>query len=139
MVANITQFETGEENQSPVTADPKRIVAAPAAERLAAEMDVDLAVVEGTGKDGRILKRDVEKVIKARREANKTAAPETEEPGKAPEADLISPVPDSTGVLPEDNKSFGFKLVGNFNGNRYELVGLHTDAFGCVELIFDKA
>lgn len=38
----------------------------PAAEKLAEEEGIDLAALEGTGKDGRILKSDVQDAIKAR-------------------------------------------------------------------------
>ncbi|MDP2529717.1 MAG: 50S ribosomal protein L21 [Candidatus Palauibacterales bacterium] len=40
----------------------------PAAAELAAENGIDVSAIEGTGKDGRVLKSDVEKAIKARDE-----------------------------------------------------------------------
>jgi large subunit ribosomal protein L21 len=40
----------------------------PAAAELAAEHGIDVSAIEGTGKDGRVLKSDVEKAIKARDE-----------------------------------------------------------------------
>lgn len=46
-----------------VTAEPD---ATPAAAELAAQVGIDLTTLEGTGKEGRILKSDVEAAIKAR-------------------------------------------------------------------------
>jgi pyruvate dehydrogenase E2 component (dihydrolipoamide acetyltransferase) len=72
---NESQFDFRDERASPatpsvvpVTADPApagppptgRILVAPVARRLAAELGVDLATVTGTGPGGRIVRRDVE-------------------------------------------------------------------------------
>lgn len=54
----------------------------PAAKKLADEQGVDLANVQGTGKDGRILKEDVQNALK-----NQSAAPKT-----APQATTPAPV-----------------------------------------------
>lgn len=54
----------------------------PAAKKLADEQGVDLANVQGTGKDGRILKEDVQNALK-----NQSAAPKT-----APQATAPAPV-----------------------------------------------
>jgi len=48
--------------------EPESIDATGAAEELAAEHGVDLASIEGTGKDGRILKGDVQSVIDERQQ-----------------------------------------------------------------------
>jgi len=49
-------------------------ILAPAARKLVAENDLDVAKIEGTGKGGRILKEDVQKAIKSG-SAKKSAAP----------------------------------------------------------------
>ena len=54
----------------------------PAAKKLADEQGIDLANVQGTGKDGRILKEDVQNALK-----NQSAAPKT-----APQATAPAPV-----------------------------------------------
>ena len=54
----------------------------PAAKKLADEQGIDLANVQGTGKDGRILKEDVQNALK-----NQSAAPKT-----APQATTPAPV-----------------------------------------------
>jgi len=58
-------------------AEGRRIKASPLARRIAQEHDVDLAVVEGSGPEGRIVRRDVEARIEEREAAPETAAPET--------------------------------------------------------------
>jgi pyruvate dehydrogenase E2 component (dihydrolipoamide acetyltransferase) len=63
----------------------RRIKASPLARRIAQEHDVDLAVVEGSGPEGRIVRRDVEARIEAREEA-----PETPEPAPQPQPEVPS-------------------------------------------------
>ena len=53
----------------------KRIAASPVARKLAAELNVDLATVNGTGPRGRITKEDVEQAAKAAPPAETTASP----------------------------------------------------------------
>jgi pyruvate dehydrogenase E2 component (dihydrolipoamide acetyltransferase) len=62
-------------------AEGRRIKASPLARRIAQEHEVDLAVVDGSGPEGRIVRRDVE----ARIEERETGAPETEAPEPAPQ------------------------------------------------------
>ena len=59
-----------------------RVRASPVARRLAAEMGVDLSQVQGTGPDGRILRRDIE----AAKAAQAAKAPPSREPAAAPGA-----------------------------------------------------
>lgn len=65
------------------------VIAAPAARKLAAEKGIDLALVKGTGKDGRITKEDVA--------AYKPAAAAAPAPAAAPKA--AAPAPASTGAV----------------------------------------
>ena len=61
------------------------LVANPAAKKLAEENNIDLASVKGTGKDGRILKEDVQNAMAA----PKAAAPVAAAPAKAASPALI--------------------------------------------------
>ena len=67
----------------------------PAVRKLVAEHDLDPAAIEGTGKDGRLLKADVEAHLAAQAAAEEsTAAPEPEpapEPAPAPQASAPKP------------------------------------------------
>lgn len=67
------------------------VVAAPAARKLAAEKGIDLALVKGTGKDGRITKEDVA--------GYKPAAAAAPAPAAAPKAAAPAPAPASTGAV----------------------------------------
>jgi pyruvate dehydrogenase E2 component (dihydrolipoamide acetyltransferase) len=51
--------------ERPPPAEAGRVHASPAARRLAEELGVDLSRVQGTGPDGRILRRDIEEAAKA--------------------------------------------------------------------------
>jgi len=53
----------------------KRIKASPLAKKLAEENQLDLALIQGSGDQGRIIKRDIEAYL-----ANKTAQPQTQPP-----------------------------------------------------------
>jgi len=64
-------------------AEGRRIKASPLARRIAQEHEVDLAAVEGSGPEGRIVRRDVEARIEEREQAPEPAAspqPSVEEP-----------------------------------------------------------
>ena len=64
-------------------AEGRRIKASPLARRIAQEHEVDLAAVEGSGPEGRIVRRDVEARIEEREQAPEPAAspqPSAEEP-----------------------------------------------------------
>ncbi len=82
----IARFEAGAQGaaapaaapveSAPVAAAPAAAVAAnPAAKKLADENKLDLAQVTGTGKDGRILKEDVQNALKGGTTAPASAAP----------------------------------------------------------------
>tara|TARA_R110000868_G_scaffold10313_1_gene50552 strand:- start:22562 stop:24049 length:1488 start_codon:yes stop_codon:yes gene_type:complete len=69
-------------------ADGNRIFASPLARRMAAQSGVDMSTVQGSGPDGRIVKRDVEAAIAqgvpaAAEETGKTAAPAAAGPAAA--------------------------------------------------------
>jgi pyruvate dehydrogenase E2 component (dihydrolipoamide acetyltransferase) len=66
-------------------AEGRRIKASPLARRIAQEHGVDLAVVEGSGPEGRIVRRDVEARIEERGEG-----PETREPAPQPQPEVPS-------------------------------------------------
>ena len=67
--------------------DGERIFSSPLARRLADEHEIDIATVEGSGPQGRVIKRDIEARIEERE-----AAPEpTPEPAPAPAADTFAP------------------------------------------------
>ncbi|NVD43816.1 pyruvate dehydrogenase complex dihydrolipoamide acetyltransferase [Qipengyuania atrilutea] len=59
-------------------ADGERIIASPLARRIAEQKGVDLAAVEGSGPNGRIVKADVEGAEPGKASATKTATPEAE-------------------------------------------------------------
>lgn len=65
-----------EEGPEEIDEAPEEVDATSAAEELAAEHGVDLAGVEGTGKDGRVLKSDVQAAVD---EAEETAPAEEED------------------------------------------------------------
>jgi len=80
---------------------PKRAVLSPVVRKLAAENNVDLSLVTGTGDGGRITRKDVSRFIEAQR-AGATAPPPpipraevTFEPAPAPEA-TPAPAPEAT-------------------------------------------
>src|SRR6056297_3283374 len=62
-------------------AEGRRIKASPLARRIAQEHDVDLTVIDGSGPEGRIVRRDVEARIEEREAAPETGVPE---PGPQP-------------------------------------------------------
>jgi len=63
-------------------AEGRRIKASPLARRIAQEHDVDLTVIDGSGPEGRIVRRDVEARIEEREAAPETGVPE---PGPQPQ------------------------------------------------------
>lgn len=67
-------------------------ILAPAARKMVAEHDLDVAKIEGTGKGGRILKEDVQKAVKdgsAKKAAEEAAAPATAAAAPAVEGERI--------------------------------------------------
>jgi len=73
--------KTSEAEPSSDSGDDKRIKASPLAKSMAKEAGLDLANIEGSGDQGRIVKRDVEEAI----EAQKSAPAEAPTPAPAPE------------------------------------------------------
>ena len=72
---------------APAPADAKRRPASPAARKLAAELGVDLAGVDGTGPRGRITREDVERAAAGRETASgpaSSAAPSSSEASREP-------------------------------------------------------
>jgi len=67
--------------------DGERVKASPVARRMAGEMGVDLAAVEGTGPGGRVVKADVEKAAKD----GTAEAPSEEAPEEKPAAEEEKP------------------------------------------------
>ncbi|MEV6228555.1 2-oxo acid dehydrogenase subunit E2 [Saccharopolyspora shandongensis] len=73
-----------------------RIFASPLARRQAKEADLDLAELTGTGPGGRIVRRDIEAAIAARRqEPPETSPQQAESPQPAPRSDAYEDVPHS--------------------------------------------
>ena len=71
------------------TTDPQDIAASPAARKLASEHDIDLSIVNGTGRSGMVTKNDVEKMLEEVR-----ATPIEEDESIADfEASDTSPIP----------------------------------------------
>ena len=81
--------ETGEPAAPSVgTSRPATVTASPAARKLAAEEDIDLATVDGSGRDGRITKDDVQRQVDEARAAVEVATqPEPEPAGPVDEPD----------------------------------------------------
>jgi pyruvate dehydrogenase E2 component (dihydrolipoamide acetyltransferase) len=66
----IPEIETeAEASQTPETEDEKRVVASPAAKRLAREHRIDLSNVHGSGPEGRIVEDDITRLIELKDEA----------------------------------------------------------------------
>ena len=63
------------------------VAASPAARKLAAEEGIDLAKVDGSGRDGRITKDDVQREVNEARAAAETATPVESEPAAPAEDD----------------------------------------------------
>ena len=79
-----------DEPAAPVADAPRavQIVASPAARKLAAEQGIDLDSVDGSGRDGRITKDDVQRQVdEARAAAQVTTEPEPEPTDGAPQTD----------------------------------------------------
>lgn len=142
---NITQFPNEEDNQDPVVLDttadkePPTYTAAPAAKRLAAELNIDLATISnGSGQNGKILKTDVEKEFKRlnkrEEDAKRSESKETSETSQDEKS-----AQESGEKKEETPITFSTKLVVNILGERFCLSGINTDAFGTIELMFEKA
>ncbi|ACJ34253.1 Pyruvate/2-oxoglutarate dehydrogenase complex, dihydrolipoamide acyltransferase (E2) component [Anoxybacillus flavithermus WK1] len=70
--------------EQPAQAQPKkRVIAMPSVRKYAREKGVDIRLVQGTGKNGRVLKQDIDAYLAG------GAAPQTE--AKAPQAETVAP------------------------------------------------
>ena len=94
--------QLGDRTPEPVPAgtdaDGRRIKASPLARRIAQEHDVELSQVQGSGPEGRIVRRDVEARIEAR---------EQEAPEPQPEPSVETP----SYSLPEDEAPYGTENI----------------------------
>lgn len=84
-----SQEEVAKEEQTDADQSMKKRYS-PAVLRLAQENDIDLALVDGSGRGGRITRKDIEKVITS---------------GEIPEADETSPVTSTTEAVNPDTQS----------------------------------
>ncbi|KKA30753.1 hypothetical protein TD95_002598 [Thielaviopsis punctulata] len=79
-----------------MTADEKKrlrngAIATPAVRHLLRKHDIDITLIRGTGKDGRVLKEDVFKYIKSREAGDSTAAQDTPVSPQTPQAAPAAP------------------------------------------------
>lgn len=81
-VAVLTEHETQE---APRVKGKHAALATPAVRHLSKELKVDITEIDGTGKDGRVLKEDIYKFV-ARRDEPATQAPSTQPAATAPAA-----------------------------------------------------
>ncbi|WP_029057069.1 pyruvate dehydrogenase complex dihydrolipoamide acetyltransferase [Stappia stellulata] len=94
----------------PAAADGGRIFASPLARRLAAQNDLDLKALSGSGPHGRIVKRDVDKAV-------------SEGTGKAAAAPAAAEAPKAAAQAPAMAKGQSSEqILKNFEDGSYELV-----------------
>jgi 2-oxoglutarate dehydrogenase E2 component (dihydrolipoamide succinyltransferase) len=94
--AKRTDRRTGQEVEQPSTGARRDVEDAPSARKLMAEKGVDRDHVAATGRDGRVMKEDVQKAIAEAAEAPAAApaaAPAVPAPSAAPSAPPRGPVP----------------------------------------------
>ena len=98
IVAEIEESAASAPASKPEPAPPKpEPVLSPAVRRLVEEHELDSAAIEGTGKDGRLTKKDVLahlKILSAPEPAQPPPAPEPTQPLPAPEPAQPSPAPE---------------------------------------------
>jgi pyruvate dehydrogenase E2 component (dihydrolipoamide acetyltransferase) len=87
-----------------VAAPPERIIASPLAKKLAAQHDVDLARVKGTGPGGRITEKDVTAFVEARVAAPAPAPSAAPAPAEAPAPSTLPAVAAATGAFEPLNR-----------------------------------
>lgn len=79
---------------APARAEGERVVASPLARKMAEEHGLELAEVEGTGPNGRITKRDIERAVEeGGKKAERPAAPKAPRPAAAAPAASDEEVP----------------------------------------------
>lgn len=85
--ASVKAAQTGGNGGAPKTAEELRLTrSSPVVRRLAAEHDVDISALSGTGVGGRVTKKDLLAFVEGREEA-----PEAEPPGLAEEREYFAP------------------------------------------------
>ncbi|WP_018233222.1 2-oxoglutarate dehydrogenase complex dihydrolipoyllysine-residue succinyltransferase [Thioalkalivibrio thiocyanodenitrificans] len=99
-----TGGKAGAEATSAARDSAGSVTLSPAVRKLVAEHDLDPSAIEGTGKDGRILKEDVLRHLETAEqdETKREEAPESREaPAPAPKAEAPRPAPAPAGQRPE--------------------------------------
>ncbi|WP_300552348.1 pyruvate dehydrogenase complex dihydrolipoamide acetyltransferase [Maricaulis sp.] len=89
-----------------------RVLSSPLARRIAADNQLDLSALEGSGPRGRVIKRDVEAALAAPKPAPKpaaTPAPAAPQPAAAPAASAPAAAPADTASSEEPLAKFGIK------------------------------
>ena len=86
-----------------------RILASPLARKMAEEEGLDLSQIEGSGPKGRIVKRDIEKVME---EGTGKKPSEAEKPAKTGKAAAPAPAPRPASVMPSGEAEEEIKLSG---------------------------
>lgn len=76
-----------EEEAQPAASENGRIKASPLARRMAGENEIDLGGVEGSGPQGRIVKRDIEAILSGDVETQRAASDAPATPQEAPSGD----------------------------------------------------
>lgn len=82
------KVDSGEAEPALAKGGDREVIASPSARKLASEGGVDLGAVDGTGKDGRITKEDVQNAISAPKAEAKPAAAAPSAAAKAPQVEL---------------------------------------------------
>jgi len=75
--AEAAPAETAPAEETPAEAVPARVITSPAIRMRAKEAGVDLALVQGTGPGGRIVRKDFDRFLKARATGTADTAPQT--------------------------------------------------------------
>jgi 2-oxoglutarate dehydrogenase E2 component (dihydrolipoamide succinyltransferase) len=89
------QEETAEQSSGTPAKSSGEAILSPAARKLAEENSIDPEAVEGTGKDGRVTKEDVQNHIDTKKSSGSASAPAAKPAGDMPEVDV------SAGERPE--------------------------------------
>jgi len=86
----VTAEEAEPETEAKVVSEKSEPILSPAARRVAAQHEVDVQAISGTGKGGRITKADVKSAMEEKPEP-KVSEPETETPPKSVQVESTSP------------------------------------------------
>lgn len=98
----VQETPTGSASDTDKAADEdKRVKASPLAKNMAKDAGIDIEQVEGSGDHGRIVKRDVEAAIEAKKSAPK---PEEAKPAKEKEAPAVQPFVYASGTANFEEK-----------------------------------